>query len=238
MDNLNIKKIFSYSTGFLALIATVKLINFSSNYGVPIFSFISFANVIGYILDVVYGSAIFILFGILIYLFRGTFILPFFAKRADSNFSYFFAIAAYILFLVIYHFTSGGSGSYWPFILRLLLFAGLLSLTVFFIQCGIIIREEINILVVLMISLFIYFGGKVLSNNDYAITKTRVYDQIIFKDGTKFCSDSLHWCIGNTSDFVFVFDSKTKCYTAYPMVEIKEISQKRMQNISSILEGK
>jgi hypothetical protein len=233
MDKLDFKTIGGYTAGLLIFMSAMRLLLQTQEFGIPIMDFVSFSNMIEYVLDVLYGTWPFIFISCLVILFRfqiDTFIIN---QRTRNSWLFrastlWWIIGPLVVIVVyIYEFVSFGYST--SLFLKSAIFIGI-GLVGIWVRYFRRVTEN-NILLASMIFAFVFLSTKVVicyENNLYT-SRQPVYTMIKFKDPGKnppFISDSINRFVTSTMDFAFTYNSSAKRYTAYPMSGIFSIENK------------
>jgi hypothetical protein len=231
-DKLDLKTIGGYAAGILIFMSAMRLLLETQEFGIPIMDFISFSNMIVYVLDILYGTTIFIIISCLIILFRGKIDECIIEKRKKDSWGlrkwplFCMLLTSGIVVFLIYKLvpTTYCLGM----CLKFIVFVGIGFTGIWFKYCCDI--REYNFLLTILIFVFVFLSTKiVISYENYLYnSKQPVPTTIIFKehDKTPFTSGSGRRFVTATMDFAFTYDSTKKSYTAYPMAEIFSIENR------------
>lgn len=231
-DELDLKTIGGYTAGILIFMSAMRLLLETQAFGIPIMDFISFSNMIVYVLDILYGTTIFIIISCLIILFRGKIDDCITKKQKKNSWGlkkwplFIMILASGIVVFLVYELVPT---TYWLGMgLKFVIFVGIGFTGIWLKYCCDI--KEYNFLLTILIFVFIFLSTKiVISYENYLYTsKQPIPTTIIFKDPKMppFTSGSRRRFVSAKMDFVFTYDSTKESYTAYPMAEIFSIENR------------
>jgi hypothetical protein len=232
MGKLELKHIAGYTAGILIFMSAMRLLLETQSLGIPIMDFISFSNMIVYVLDILYGTWPFFFVACILILFRKNIDKLIVRTRNRKN-SFFSGFALFCIILptasivvILYKFAS--VTYFLSIILKVLIFLGIGLTGIAFKYC-LGIREH-NFLLAIMIFAFVFLSTKIVIQYEkyFHGPKEHISTVIRFKDPERcpFISDSICRYVTTTMDFTFTYNEKTKAYTAYPMAEIFSIETK------------
>ena len=231
-DKLDFKAIGGYTAGLLIFMSAMRLLLQTQEFGIPIMDFVSFSNMIVYVLDILYGTTLFIIISCLIILFRKG-IDGWIIEKRKRNVWFFqrwplfwIIIGSGVIIFIIY---KCAPISYWgSLVLKLVIFAGVGLAGVWIKYCWDIVEH--NFLLATLIFVFVFLSTKVVVSYENSLYKSKqpVPTIITFKehDRLPFISNSGQRFVTATMDFAFTYDSTKNSYTAYPMAEIFSIENK------------
>jgi hypothetical protein len=204
-DKLDLKTIGGYAAGILIFMSAMRLLLETQEFGIPIMDFISFSNMIVYVLDILRKKDSW-----------GLRKWPLFCMLLTSG------IVVFLIYKLVP--TTYCLGM----CLKFIVFVGIGFTGIWFKYCCDI--REYNFLLTILIFVFVFLSTKiVISYENYLYnSKQPVPTTIIFKehDKTPFTSGSGRRFVTATMDFAFTYDSTKKSYTAYPMAEIFSIENR------------
>ena len=232
MEKLNLKSIGGYTAGLLIFMSAMRLLLQTQEFGIPIMDFVSFSNMIVYVLDILYGTTIFIVISCVIILFRGKIDGWVTKKRKIDSWYFqkwplfFLILGSGIIVFVIYK--CAPISYYGSLALKLVIFVGVGFTGIWFKYCWNIVEH--NFLLATLIFVFVFLSTKVVVSYENSLynSKQPVPTTIIFKDHDKppFISGSGRRFVTATMDFAFIYDTAKKSYTAFPMAEIFSIENR------------
>jgi hypothetical protein len=233
-EEIDFKTIIGFATAFLIFIGATRLLVENQEFGLPILKYISFSNIINYVLDVVYGLNRLIIIVLVLLLFR---------KEIFSIINFCFTkkylrwVVGFVLLVVFIGIWQKLHTLYYSFAhernttntIQFLLFFGLAIPAVVLNHFKTLYLKDKYILALLMIFSFTWCYTKAVSRiemqNLNLLVKKR-YSKIVFKDhaSEEFKSSDSCFLITNTPEFVFTYNKNQSVYTAYPISEIFSIT--------------
>jgi hypothetical protein len=231
MNHLDLTVIGGYAVTILIFMSTSRLFLQTNWFGIPIMNFISFSNIITYILDVVYGLTIFILITALIILFRMP-INEFLRNHIGTKFisltlgciSIFLVVFFGILVIILYRFVPITTST--SLIMKFSIFFGVgITGVVFRYLCNV---QDYTFLLLIMIFTFGWLFMKVIVKEEMQawLSITNYQTEITFKPDSllgNFIETAEKRYVTNTMEFVFIYYPKDHTYTAYPMAQVCSI---------------
>ena len=230
MSQLNLPLLSGYTVAILIFMSSMRLFWGTLKFGIPIMHFISFSNIIVYVLDVIYGLTYFIIASCLTLLFRGYISKCVFWIKNTPTWGNIFLVALIIFFFYLiyqvarlyWYLPITFKSSWW---LKVLIFiaVGIFGTIVHFYGVNI----NVNLLLLTMIFVFSWLFMKVVVKYEEQIVMARFKHQTIisFKgaDGKKIITSETQWFITNTMEYAFIFDKNDNSYTQIPMSDISSI---------------
>lgn len=240
-----LSKLLPYSSAALVFLGTSKLYFYYSRFGINIVSFLDFGEVITSFLDVVI-ALIFVLSYSWIQFVSPTKNEPVEILNGDNdtrknkrkNEIFWILMILLNLGVVIYLSYEWAIRNYRTFIffiivtLVAILFVRVLLRIVkntssnFYKQLA---KLSIVVLVSEMLIIFLSFSEytEVVYNDKYLDTKIQFNSEVLNSDGAfLFTSDKTKFYIGNTSNYIFIYDSKSKVTEIIPMSKVVKIAIK------------
>ena len=238
MTPINLKALTGYAAAFLIFMSTMRLFLSTIKFGIPIMDYVSFSNIIVYVLDVLYGLTLFIIASGILLLMRNNIhgILLWFLQTDTRKFNFtsvmIFMLVLLSVFITRYYWFEKFSDNNTK-LLKVLVFANVGVLGI--IAKYILKITDTNLLLLFMVFLFLFLFTKIVvakekQNWDDDKKKTVV---ISFKKGNVFISTSRKRFITNTSEFAFTYDTLTHRYTSYPMSDISSITANGLDTVTN-----
>lgn len=220
------KKIIEYSsvlTAFLLFISISRNIIYWRKFNISILHYLNFSDIINHAFDVVYQTLIyFFLVIIIFYLFRNAI---FSSKKVPLYLTIPILAISIVAALLIYY-ECDLTKNYNRFILESICFIGLISFSILAYRIFNNIDKEVFF--VSLLFAFAYSITRVEAKYQIlAVTKHKQFfgTTIYFDDpNTIFVSDSTHYYIGATENFVFGYDEKLDSTYIFKMTDINKIS--------------
>ena len=236
MTHFDFASLSGFSAAILLYMSIVRIFLGTQRYGIPIMNFVSFSNILAYVLDVLYGLTGFIIVTSIIFLFR---IEIYKLIVGHINCTILGLSFGNILIVLSFLFAATITFIYWgkrlrihkmklnkcrTWILKISLYL-LIGLIGFFAKfyCAI---QETSLLILSMVFIFSWLFTKVVvqyeldgwEDDSHCIT------EISFKDGRDaiISNENVRY-VANTMEFVFMFDKRDNSYIAYPMSEIRSL---------------
>jgi hypothetical protein len=233
-EQLDIKALAGYITAYLIFLSSARLVNNNKALDLPILNYISFSNLVLYILDVTYSLNKLIIAALLLVLFRG--IIYRLIRKCSKTLKVVLMITGGIVTIVVWSvlYCKYFSGEYLlqnqVICIQYLLFIGVLIPSLILLHLMIITPFNKNVLVTLMLFVFTWCYIKSVSKFELGNQKRRALNnqaKIVFKDSLVYKEVNLNaanFLVTNTQEFVFTYDTLRKQYTAYPMAEVFSIT--------------
>jgi hypothetical protein len=226
---------FAYLSGFTAAIliymSIVRLFLETQTFGIPIMNYVSFANIVTYVLDVLYGLTYFIVGTAILMLFRGKLIHEASIYISDIALKILGVVTDIMLSSVIVFI-------YWGKKLKCHnndindTRAWILKVSVYLLigSFGLFARyyfkiQEINLLILTMVFIFSWLFTKIVVRFEMDGWKNdKICKTIItFNDKTAITTDQNLRYVTNTMEFVFLYNGNKKSYTAIAMSDVTTI---------------
>jgi hypothetical protein len=224
----------SYAAGILLFMSTARLLLLNEVVGLPMLTYVSFSNILIYILHVMYSLARYILLTLLILIFRQQIYHIIQWIISDMSGDLFFISLMFIGFALAVMVAI----RYWKYkiydVKKLVIFIYMgIGLFGFVAKYYYHVKENNMLLFVMMFS-FCWIYTRISIENEIRSNQNTIDFKatLNFKDQSipQFVSNEKLYIITHTPDFVFIHNSDDKSLTTIPMSEIFSMNQNGTDN--------